>query len=524
MEPLLTAAEMHEYDRLAMKDFAIPGIVLMENAGRGVATAMEKEFGSLFRKNILIFCGKGNNGGDGFVAARHLLDRRAHVTVVLMGSSSQVSGDAKVNLGVIRRLARKNREQNLDCFEFKSIDQLTRLKKSDIIVDALLGTGFSGEVKPPYDKVIQWMNNARVPVVAVDIPSGINADNGEAAGVAVRARLAVTMGVRKIGLMVGKGFDHAGTIVVQSIGVPDWIVREQHIQTFLIDRTDVRKALPTRPFDAHKHSIGKIFVLAGSRGLTGAAAMVSLAAMRMGAGAVVLGTPKSVYPILAKKLTEVMVEPLEETAEGSLSPAAIRSIEKFLDWADVVVMGPGVSRQVETQQLVRKLVGTPNKPLVLDADGLNALAENIDVLRKKKSGGLILTPHSGELSRLIGKSAGEIERDRVSIARATARKFGVTLVLKGAPTVTATTDGFVFVNSTGNPGMATAGSGDILAGMIAALWAQKLKAAEACYCGVFLHGLAGDLARAEYGERGLLATDILARSVEAVRLVEDKTH
>lgn len=524
MEPLLTAAEMHECDRLAIKDLRIPGIVLMENAGRGVTTAIEKEFGPLLRKNILIFCGKGNNGGDGFVAARHLLNRGAYVTVVLMGSSREVSGDAKVHLAIIQRLVRKNRQKSLDFFEFRSIGQLARLKKSDIIVDALLGTGFSGKVKTPYNKVIEWMNNARIPVVAVDMPSGINADNGEATGVAVRARLSVTMGLRKIGLIVGKGHEHAGTIVVQSIGVPDQIVREQQFQTFLVDRIDVGRVLPRRPFDAHKHSIGKIFVLAGSRGLTGAAAMVSLAAMRMGAGAVVLGTPKSVYPILAKKLTEVMVEPLEETAEGSLGPAAVRSIEKFLDWADVVVIGPGVSRHVETQQLVRNLVGTLNKPLVLDADGLNALAENIDVLRKKKSTGMILTPHSGELSRLIKKSAEEIERDRVSIARATARKFEVTLVLKGAPTVTATSDGYVFVNSTGNPGMATAGSGDILAGMIAALWAQRLKAAEACYCGVFLHGLAGDIAKGEYGERGLLATDILAKSVEAVRVVEEKTH
>jgi len=521
MEPLLTTAEMRECDQLATKKLGIPGIVLMENAGRGVAEAIEVDFGSLLGKTILIFCGKGNNGGDGFVAARHLLNRGGHITLVLLGKSVQVRGDAGINLKVIQSLFKKNGEEKLDFIEFKSLHQLSRLKKPDIIVDALFGTGFSGDVKTPYKEIIHWMNNAGTPIVAVDIPSGINADSGEIGGVAVRAQLTVTMGFKKIGLVAGKGCEHAGKVVVEDIGVPD---TGQRFQNFLIQRTDVGRVLPRRPFDAHKHSVGKIFVLAGSRGLTGAAAMVAQAAMRMGAGAVVLGTPKSVYPILAKKLTEVMVEPLEETAEGSLSLVAVQKIKKFLDWADAVVIGPGLSRQSETQQVVWSVVEILNKPLLVDADGLNALAEKVDILKKRRNPDIVLTPHSGELSRLIGISAAEIDRDRVAIARETAKKLNVTLVLKGAPTITAESDGKIFVNSTGNPGMATAGSGDVLAGMIAVLCAQKLKPGEACYCGVYVHGLAGDIARDAYGERGLLATDILAKSFEALKLVEGIAH
>lgn len=521
MEPLLTAAEMRECDRVAIKEFGIPGIVLMENAGRGLAMAVERHFGSVLGKTVLFFCGKGNNGGDGLVAARHLLKSSAQVIILLLGKARQVSGDAKTNLDVIRKIARNNRD--LSIIEFASIKQLSHLRKPDIIVDALLGTGFSGEVKSPYNKVIQWMNDSHVPIVAVDIPSGINADNGEAVGTAVRARLTVTMGLKKIGLVVGRGRECAGKTEVEGIGIPGQIFSSQTFKTFLVLRSDIQKALPQRPVDAHKHSVGKIFVIAGSRGLTGAAAMVSQAAMRMGAGAVVLGTPKSVYPILSKKLTEVMVEPLEETSEGSVSLAALPVIEKFFKWADVVVIGPGLSRQPETQELVLRIAEEMHYPLLIDADGLNALTKNISLLKKSKNRNIVLTPHTGELSRLIGVSSNEIERERVAIARKAAKDLGVTLVLKGAPTVTATRDGHVFVNSTGNPGMATAGSGDVLGGIIAALWAQKMSPYQASYCGVYLHGLAGDIARDKYGERGMLATDILAASVDAMKLVEESS-
>lgn len=521
MEPLVTAAEMRECDALAIKKFRMPGVALMENAGRGVAMAIEKHFGSQRGNTIFIFCGKGNNGGDGFVAGRHLLNCGARVVIIVVGRIRHVRGDAKIHLDVAKKIASENNGQKLRIIEFRSTQQLSRIGKPNIIVDALFGTGFSGEVKKPYREVIQWVNASGVPLVAVDIPSGVNADNGETASIAVRASLTVTMGLKKIGLVVGKGLECTGAIVVEDIGVRESILKSRKFRTFLVQQRDVQEILPRRSIDAHKHSVGKVFVLAGSRGLTGAAAMASQAALRLGAGAVVLGTPQSVYPILAKKLTEVMVEPLEETDEGSVSFSALPAIEKMMTWADVVVVGPGLSRQLETRELVWRIVAQFNKPLLIDADGINALAENKSILKTRRNENVILTPHTGEFSRLIGVPPKEIEHNRVGIARQFARSLKLTLVLKGAPTVTATRDGDTFINSTGNPGMATAGSGDVLAGIIASLWAQKMAMHEACYCGVFVHGLAGNLAKDKYGERGMLATDILAKSVEAIKGIEE---
>lgn len=519
MEPLTTSGQMQKIDRRVIEKLRIPGVVLMENAGRGIASTIEKCGGPLSKKHVLVVCGKGNNGGDGFVAARHLLNCGARISVAIVGKARDVRGDAKVNLDILKKVA--GGERRLAIFECSSSKSLSRSMTPDVVVDALFGTGFSGKVREPYKGVIRWINNSRATVVAVDVPSGVNADTGAVADVAVHADLTVTMGMMKIGLAVGKGRECAGKVRVERLGVPRTAYGDGPHRSFLAGARDVRILLPKRPRDAHKHSVGKIFVIAGSRGLTGAAAMVSEAAMRMGAGAVVLGTPKSVYPILAKKLTEVMVESFDETAEGSLSMNALPSIERYVKWSDVVVLGPGLSRNPETRELIRVLVRYIDKPLLLDADGLNAFERNSLLLKKKKSAHVIITPHTGELSRMSGMLSREIESDRVGCARALARTWGVTVVLKGPSTVTAGRDGTVIVNSTGNPGMATAGSGDVLAGIIAALRSQRLPDIEAAYCGVYIHGLAGDIAEHAYGERGLLATDILAKSVDAVKHLEN---
>ncbi|MBI3765551.1 MAG: NAD(P)H-hydrate dehydratase, partial [Ignavibacteriales bacterium] len=359
-----------------------------------------------------------------------------------------------------------------------------------------------------YKEVIDWINQAAGKKVSVDIPSGLNADNGEVGSVAVRADLTVTMELRKIGLIVYQGMTCTGELEVVDIGIPREVVSNNRADTYVVREEDVRRILPSRTPRAHKHSVGKIFILAGSRGLTGAAAMASSSAMRAGAGAVVLGTPVSVYPILAKKVTEVMVEPLPETPDGTLAASSYDIIQKHLQWADILILGPGISRNSETSELVWQLVSQCDKPMLIDADGLNILSQKLSILKKHGRKEIIITPHTGELSRLIGMPSEEIERDRVEIARKVARQFTLTLVLKGAPTVTASEDGKVYINSTGNPGMATAGSGDVLAGLIGGLWAQGMKRTEAAYAGVFLHGLAGDRARQVFGEKSLMATDI----------------
>ncbi|MBI4547896.1 MAG: NAD(P)H-hydrate dehydratase [Ignavibacteriae bacterium] len=522
MEIVVTSAEMRACDRYAIEKLKIPGLILMENAGRSVVERMEKHYGSLSGKSVIVFCGKGNNGGDGFVVARHLYNRGANVLIIIVGRAREIKGDARVNYETIKKMTQSlpKNDIRLSRIEVTSAKKLNKLPQANFLVDALFGTGFSGAGRGVYKDVIEKMNTLEGTRISIDIPSGVNADNGVVENVAVKANLTVTMGLKKIGLIIGKGKEHAGAVEVADISMPREVIEKTASQTFIISVEDVRGVLPKRSFDAHKHSVGKIFVLAGSRGLTGAAAMTSSSAMKAGAGAVILGTPSSVYPILAKKLTEVMVEPLDETSEGSVSLSAYEQIQKHVRWADVVIVGPGLSRDSETQQLVWKIVSTIDKPLLIDADGLNALAENILVLKRHKSKDVIITPHTGELSRLIGLPSEDIERNRVEIARTVAEQFKLTLVLKGAPTVTASERGEVYINSTGNPGMATAGSGDVLAGLIGGLWAQGMTRTDAAYAGVFIHGLAGDMARDTYGEKSLMAMDIQSYLPEAIQRVE----
>ena len=509
MEVVVTSAEMQTCDRYAIDTLKIPGLILMENAGRGVVDMMEKHFGSMTGKTVVILCGKGNNGGDGYVVARHLFNRGAKVVVGVLGKGAEIKGDAKVNFESIQKMAAKFKKGGmLQIQDLKSSKILRLLPKADIIVDAIFGTGFSGEVRESYKSVIDWINKVGSKKVSIDIPSGVNAYNGEINNIAVKSDLTVTMALKKIGLITGGGMSCTGKIEVVDISMPKEIIALLNPKTFLIHAQDVRNVLPVRPINAHKHSVGKIFILAGSTGLTGAATLTASSAMIAGAGAVILGTPNSIYPILAKKLTEVMVHPLPDTEEGTLSLAGYDKILEHMNWSDLVICGPGISMNQETSQLVWKFISESTKKMLIDADGLNILSEKIALLKNHKSQEIIITPHTGELSRLTGLSINDIERDRVSIARRIAKQFRLTLVLKGAPTVIADESGCVYINSSGNPGMASAGMGDVLAGVIGGLWAQGMSRKEATYCGVFLHGHAGDLAKKKFGEKSLLATDV----------------
>jgi len=410
--------------------------------------------------------------------------------------------------------------QSIRFSEIQSVRKIGRLPKCEIIVDALFGTGFKGEVQGIYKKVIEWINKSSAKKISIDVPSGVNADDGTTENVAVEADMTVTMGLKKIGLIVGQGKNYAGSLEVIDIGIPKNVVEKYSGNVRIVQREDIRRVLPVRSVDANKYSVGKILVIAGSRGLTGAAAMTAVSAMRSGAGAVVLCAPSSVYTILSRKLTEVMVEPLPETSDGTLAMSAFGSLMKKVLWSDIVIIGLGLSKNPETQSLVRKLAGTIRENLIIDADGLNAFSENNRALWNHRSKNVIITPHAGELSRFINVPSSEIEKHRISITQDIAKRFGLTLILKGSPTVIASETGSVFINSTGNPGMATAGSGDVLSGCIGGLWGQGMERIEAAYCGVYVHGFAGDLARKKLGTKGMMATDIQYFLTKAILEIE----
>ncbi len=513
MQPVITADEMKQCDRVAMRVYGIPGILLMEQAGAAVAEYVRGMLGSVEGKSILVVCGKGNNGGDGFVAARHLANWGAKVEVLIAATSGQLSGDAKRHFAILEKLCRSIKDRLSIHFISKKTG---KLPGCDIIVDALLGTGVTGEAREPYGSLIRAMNAAGVSIVAVDIPSGVDATTGRGTN-AVRATATVTFGAIKTGLLCNEGRDLTGRIEVADIGIPPAAYESVGIKTFLVHASDVGRILPTRPSTAHKYSVGKVLVVAGSRGYTGAAALATMAALRAGAGAVMLLTPESVYPILARKLTEAIVHPLPATEEGTLSLKGIEALKERILWADVTILGPGLSRNRETQQVIRDLVQSTRANILVDADGLNAV--DMQLLRRAK-GVFILTPHAGECARLIGSTSREVETNRVAVVRDCAHNSNSVIVLKGAPTATATSEGKVYLNTTGNPGMATVGSGDVLAGVIAALWAQGMPPYQAAMSGVFVHGRAGDLAAQQLGERSIVAQDLVDFLPMAMQSIE----
>jgi hydroxyethylthiazole kinase-like uncharacterized protein yjeF len=518
MQLLATADQMQAFDRTAIGKLGIPGLILMENAGRAFVDELAQRVVPLAGRQVTVLCGKGNNGGDGYVIARHLLNRGCLVRVVLLCKRKDVQGDAKINLDILFKSVPQWKRM-LKIVQITSISQLNRLQGPDIIIDAIFGTGFKGKATGIYLQAIRWVNEKESLVASVDICSGANASTGVVEGDAVVANLTVTMGLGKVGQYVGAGREHSGEVIVADISIPKVVLAQGDVRTYRVTSDDVRNALPKRPHTAHKYSVGKIFVLAGSRKFTGAPYMCAQAAMRTGAGAVILGTPKSVQPMLARKFTEVMITPLDETSDGSLSLAAYESIIERADWADVVAVGPGLFRNPETQELILRIIPQIKRPLVLDADALFALATNPKVLERRKEP-TVLTPHAGELGAIVDKVASDIELLRVDIARAAARRLRCFVSLKGSPTVTATAEGDVYLNSTGNPGMATIGSGDVLTGIIAALLGQGMSPLEAAYSGVFIHGLAGDLAASRLGQRSLMALDILDYISDALRVSE----
>lgn len=503
---LVTADEMKAIDRFTIEEIGIPGPVLMENAARGALEHIKSYFLRHLNEAVIgVLCGKGNNGGDGLVIARYLHQEGYLVKVFLFGQKTQVKGEAALNLKIAERLG-------VPIIEILDESDLARAREyliaCDLIIDAMLGTGLKTEVKGLMRSAVEFLNHTFPGlIVAVDMPTGLSSDTGYPLGDAVRADLTVTFGLPKVGQVLFPGANYIGALEIVDIGIPPQVIADFSLKHHLVTTEDIKDILPKRPQDIHKGQAGHVLVLAGSPGKTGAATLTCLGALRSGAGLVTLGIPRSLNPILEVKLTEAMTLPLPETAFHTLSPEAWKVIKTSGLRYKVICLGPGLGTQEEVKELVEMVIKEAETPLVIDADGLNVLAGNLDILKQKKAE-IILTPHPGEMARLTGLTTQEVLKNKLEIARQVAKEYEVLVVLKLARTLVATPEGEIFINSTGNPAMATGGMGDVLTGIIGGLLAQGVSAKRAAILGVFLHGLAADLWVKDHGEVGLMAKEV----------------
>jgi hydroxyethylthiazole kinase-like uncharacterized protein yjeF len=495
---VLTAEEMGRADRAAAERLGLQVRLLMELAGRSVAQFLLRHYPE---GPFWVFCGRGHNGGDGLVAARYLAQAGRRVHVVLMLEPGMLSEEVRA---AWERLLIAD-----GSWSWSLWPDVGPVEPAAVIVDALLGTGIRRPVSGPIRGAIGWMNRSGRPVVAVDIPSGLDADTGAELGLAVQARDTVTMAFPKCGLLLDEGRYRAGNIWVADIGIPDRLA--VYAQTFAATTSWVSTLWPRRPPGAHKYRAGRLFVLAGSPGLSGAPVLAAQAAARLGAGAVVLGVPASLEPTLATKTREVMTRALPETETGTVSATALGTVRAELARSRAGLIGPGLGRHPQTIALLEQVFGEHrNYPLVIDADGLFALAERPHLL-KGPPRPWILTPHAGEFARLTGLDPEQVRRGRVELARHWARRWGVVLVLKGMPSVVGTPTGRVWINPTGDERLATAGTGDVLAGLIAGLLVQGLDPEHAAVAALFVGGRA-----AERGPQNLVAGDIIEHLAEEI--------
>jgi hydroxyethylthiazole kinase-like uncharacterized protein yjeF len=509
---VLNTEQMREADRRTIHEIGIPSIVLMENAGRQAVAAMEAAFEDLTSSRVAVLCGRGNNGGDGFVVARTLVQRGVETLVFLIGSVADVQGDARTNIEVLGRIG-------LTVVEITSAQDwelhFSEISECEVVVDAMLGTGFRGTLTGLLQTVVADVNGLGVPVVSIDLPTGVSADSAEFEGDAIEASMTVTLAAPKIPLIFPPADTHAGDLVIADIGIPYPVIDElEGPYLELLTRERIREILPARAADSHKGDFGRVLIVAGSLGRTGAAHLAAIGALRSGAGLVTVATPRSCLPIVASMAPEYMTEPLDETPSGAIDFASLDRIFELN--ADVIAVGPGIGQDPGTVAFVHGLLERAGVPVVLDADALNAFSGDPDRLMGRDGVDVIITPHPGEMSRLAGMPIETLQKNRLEQARQFAAAHRVHVVLKGHRTVIAAPDGRSFVNLTGNAGMATGGTGDLLTGMIAAWVAQLLDAEAACKLAVYLHGTAGDLAESDEGEAALIASDIAARLGDAI--------
>ncbi len=509
---VVNAKQMQDLDKYTIEKIGIPGVVLMENAGRQVVEKMLDYFPNLKSQKVVIICGKGNNGGDGLVISRYLATKNMEVEVLLLSKADSLKGDARVNCQIAQNL-------HIPIYEIQSEEDFQNKKglflSADVFVDALFGTGFTPPVKGLAAEIIQIVNNTQKPVVSVDIPSGLSSDLSHPCDPHIKAKLTVTFALPKLAHLLPPSCLSMGKLEIVDIGIPEGVVQEAGITVEALERDSIGKSWPSRSPDSHKGAFGHLFVIAGSLGKTGAAFLCSQAAARLGTGLITLGIPESLNSIMEEKLTEVMTIPLPETDAHTFSIAAKEKIKETLASKTAIAFGPGISTHPEVQELMVWLIGQAEIPIVIDADGINVLAGFADILKEAKQP-VILTPHPKELSRLIGVDMPSILKDRLAIVQKTAQKFHCYVILKGYHSLIADPEGKVFINTTGNAGMATGGTGDVLTGIIGGLLAQGFSKTQASLSGVFLHGLSGDMVTKKKGEFGLMASDLVEILPEAI--------
>jgi hydroxyethylthiazole kinase-like uncharacterized protein yjeF len=501
-----TVEEMREMDRRAIEEFGISDRVLMENAGHAAYSVILGETG-IREKRFAVFCGTGNNGGDGFVVARKIHSMGGIVRVFLLGDKERYKGGARINLDILSRL-------RIETLGIASSITPAReeLKRCDAVIDAVFGTGLTRNVENIYKEVIDLINTCGKTVFSIDIPSGINGNTGCLMGSSVKADHTVTFGTPKLGNILYPGFERCGKLWLTRISFPPELYENPTVHTEI----NIPARLPPRKTDGHKGDFGDVLFIAGAANYYGAPLFSALSFLKAGGGYSRLAAPKSVTPFVATQGNEIVFAPQDETETGSLSLKSAPALRSLAEKVDLVVIGPGLTLNPDTQTLVQNLLKAVKKPVILDGDGITAVADHTEILKKREHP-TVLTPHPGEMSRISHTPVTEITCDRIGHLRELSRALGAPVLMKGAHTLIGFQDGRIFINMSGNSGMATAGSGDTLTGTIAAMYGLGLPLGDAVKTGVFVHGLAGDLAASETGEDGITARDILDRLPEAIK-------
>lgn len=506
---------MKRLDEISINEYGIPGIVLMENAGLAVVEEIERLH--MAEKHAVVLCGTGNNGGDGFVVARHLYNKGWKVNVFVCGEEQKIKGDALTNFRIVRHIG----------IPVCSIDEASAdllkgpINASPLIVDALLGTGFSGKLKGFYKDIIDKVNESKACVLSVDVPSGLDTDTGFSGGDCVLADYTVTFQIPKAGLLINDGPKACGNLKAKDISIPKAAIDAMEFNLNLLEQDTIKGMLPQRECNTHKGSYGSVFVVACSKGMEGSGIMSSRAALRSGAGIVLLALPGSLQRSICADTLEIMTKGLEDRGSGILAEECIPQLLETAKKSSTLLIGPGLTDSESIRAIMTEVIRNCTLPMIIDADGLNAISSNLGILKEHK-GEIVITPHPGEMARLCGCSSADIQKDRLGYAERFAGEYGVIVVLKGYRTIIALPDGTAFINPTGNPGMATAGSGDVLAGIIAGLAAQKLSLPHAALCGVYIHGAAGDCAAGKVGEYGLKAGDIIENIPHTIKSIAGK--
>ncbi|WP_058486265.1 bifunctional ADP-dependent NAD(P)H-hydrate dehydratase/NAD(P)H-hydrate epimerase [Defluviitalea phaphyphila] len=506
--------EMREIDNISINKMGIPGIVLMENAVLSIVKEIKDYLKNINNPKVAIVCGQGNNGGDGLGVARHLHNYGIDVDIVFIGNPDLLKNDAKINFKITENLSINKRILNLN--SIIDDDIINIIRKSDLIVDAIFGTGLTRKIEGILSELIDLINFYGKYIISIDIPSGIDSRTGEILGNAIKANKTVTLALPKSGLYLYPGTEFVGELVIADIGIPKEVINSMKLKMNILTEKEVEEIIPKRFKRSNKSTYGKVLVLAGAKGMTGAATLTCKGAFRIGAGLVSLGVPRSINDILEEKLTEVITIPLEEE-KGKLCEKSFEDIKSHLKKYKVIAVGPGIGQSKEITKFIDLLVKNVKTPIVVDADGINTISKKIDILKNLKVP-LILTPHPGEMARLTGKTIEEILANPIKIVKEFCHKWNVILVLKDSRAIIGNPDGEIYINTTGNPGMSTAGSGDVLTGIIAGLIGQNVDPYKAAVLGTFLHGKAGDLAAIKLGQHGMMAGDIVNHIPKAIKL------